>query len=666
MTETDPYPPWRRLPVGAEPAPEGGVHVRVWAPARRRVRVLLEGDEDGRARVTDGRTGLRTVELAPSPDGFHAGLVAEAGAGTRYRFLLDDDERPYPDPASRWQPEGPHGPSCVVDPSAFRWTDDGWPGVGRHGQVIYELHVGTFTRQGTWAAAARQLDALADVGITTLELLPVAEFPGRFGWGYDGVDLFAPTRLYGTPDDFRAFVDRAHRTGLGVILDVVYNHLGPSGNYLSQFSPHYFTTAHETDWGAAINFDGEQSGPVRDFFVANAGYWIAEFHLDGLRLDATQNIYDDSRPHILTEIGERVRRAAGRRATIVVNENEPQHADLVRPVEEGGFGLDMMWNDDWHHSAMIALTGRSEAYYSPHRGTAQEFVSAAKYGYLYQGQVYFWQRGRRGTPAWGLTPAQFVNFVQNHDQVANSAFGRRAHQLTSPPRWRALTALLLLGPQTPMLFQGQEFAASAPFLYFADHEPELAELVARGRREFLTQFPSIAMPEIQALLAPPHDPATFERCKLDHGERERHHEVVALHRDLLRLRREDPCFAAQRTGGVDGAVLGEGAFVLRFFGEEGDDRLLVVNLGRQLHLPSAPEPLLAPPEARHWAMRWSSEDPRYGGQGTPPIDTNEAGWQLPAETTVALAPVPAPPEERRGPADRRLRHERRAVPIPFG
>jgi len=645
----------RRLPVGAEVV-RGGVHFRVWAPERRRVRVRLE-DEAGAA--------LEEHALACEPGGYHAVLVAGVDDGARYRLLLDDDSQPYPDPASRRQPDGPHGASMVVDPSRYRWRDAGWPGPTRGGQVLYELHVGTFTREGTWRAAARQLAELAALGVTIVEMMPVAEFPGRFGWGYDGVDLFAPTRLYGTPDDLRSFVDEAHQVGLGVILDVVYNHFGPDGNYLSKFSAHYTSTRHTTEWGDPLNFDGEHCAAVREFVVANAGYWIDEFHLDGLRIDATQAVHDDSPTHVLAEIGHRVREAARGRGTVLVGENEPQHARLVRPVAEGGLGLDMLWNDDWHHSAVVALTGRDEAYYSPHKGAPQEFVSAAKYGFLYQGQTYFWQRRRRGTPTVGLEPSQFVTFIENHDQLANSTLGRRCHELASPGRFRAVTALLLLGPQTPMLFQGQEFAAASPFFYFADHGPELAGKVAEGRRQFLMQFASTATPEVRPLLPEPHDPATFERCKLDFADRARHAATYALHRDLLRLRREDVCFARQEPGYVDGAVLGDAAFVLRFFGDAGDDRLLVVNLGRQLHLPSAPEPLLAPPLGMRWRAIFSTEDPRYGGLGTPPLDTTEAGWQLPAESAVALAPEPAPPDDQRRGADRRAPIDRRAHPTAF-
>jgi maltooligosyltrehalose trehalohydrolase len=619
----------RRLPVGAEVQPGGGVHFRVWAPSRDHVEIVVEGGPAGRLELEAG--------------GYFSGFFPEAAAGTHYRFRLDGEDRLYPDPASRFQPGGPHGPSEVVDPGAFAWTDADWRGASLPGQVLYELHVGTFTPEGTWAAAARQIPELAACGITCVEVMPVADFPGAFGWGYDGVNLFAPTRLYGTPDDFRHFVNESHRHGVAVILDVVYNHLGPDGNFLKPFAPAYFTDKYKTEWGEAINFDGPDSGPVREYFTANAGYWIDEFHLDGLRLDATQAIFDvtpgPSR-HVLTDVGRRVREAARGRATIVVTENEPQLPKLVRPVEQGGNGLDGLWNDDFHHSAMVALTGRNEAYYMDYLGTPQEFISAAKFGYLYQGQWYSWQEKRRGRLGLDLPPAAFVTFIQNHDQVANSGRGQRAHQLTSPGRYRAMTALLLLAPGTPMLFMGQEFAASAPFLYFADHTPELAELVRAGRAEFLEQFRTVADPRMREVLAPPHDRRTFEQCKLDFAERETHASQYQLTKDLLKLRREDPAFRAQQPRGVDGAVLGEQAFVLRFFRDEGLDRLLVVNFGRDLHLLSCPEPLLAPPEGMRWRVVLSTEDPDYGGCGTPAADTDTEGWRVLGEAAVVLAPEP--------------------------
>jgi maltooligosyltrehalose trehalohydrolase len=321
-----------------------------------------------------------------------------------------------------------------------------------------------------------------------------------------------------------------------------------------------------------------------------------------------------------------------------VAENEPQHVKLVQPTEQGGYGLDAVWNDDLHHSAMVVLSGSNEAYYTDYLGTPQEFISAMKWGYLYQGQWYTWQQQRRGTPTFGLKPATFVTFIQNHDQIANSARGLRCHALSSPGRYRAMTALLLLGPGTPMLFQGQEFAASSPFFFFADHHEDLASLIREGRREFMSQFPTVALPEVQALLPDPANLATFVRSKLDLSERRRHAEAYALHRDLLRLRREDAVFSRQRIGGVDGAVLGHEAFVLRFFGECGDDRLLLVNFGPNLHLHAVPEPLLAPPLGMEWHILWSSEHPRYGGCGTAPLDTAEH-WQLPGHAAVVLAPV---------------------------
>jgi maltooligosyltrehalose trehalohydrolase len=605
----------------------GLTHIRVWAPSARRVQVVSAGT---------------ATPLDAEADGYHSGVI-KAALGNRYQFKLDDEERLYPDPASRFQPEGPHGPSEIVDPHTFRWTDHAWTGAAIDGQVAYEMHVGTFTRAGTFAAAAEELHELAHAGITLVEVMPVAEFEGRFGWGYDGVDLFAPTHLYGTPDDFRRFVDTAHGCGIAVILDVVYNHFGPVGNYLRAFSPAYFTDRYENEWGDAINFDGPDSGPVREFFIANAGYWIDEFHLDGLRLDATQQIFDASPAHILVAVGARARQAAGERSIVVIAENEPEDTRLVRAVAEGGYGLDAVWNDDFHHSAMVALTGRAEAYYTDTRGEPQELISAAKYGYLFQGQQYEWQRKPRGTPAWGVAPPAFVTFLQNHDQVANSARGLRGHQMTSPARWRAMTALFLLMPGTPMLFQGQEFAASSPFLYFADFDEDLAAAVRQGRGEFLKQFPSIVDLERRGELDDPSDPATFERCRLDFSERETHRDAYALHIDLLRLRREDTAFCLQQAGGVDGAVIGPAALALRFFTPgHVDDRVVIVNLGSGITRGSFAEPLLAPPPGTDWTLRWSSEDPAYGGDGTP--DTWPDGWWvIPGESTLVLSPGPKRP-----------------------
>jgi maltooligosyltrehalose trehalohydrolase len=617
----------RRVPVGAEVTQAGGVHFRVWAPNRKKVEVAF-ADRDA-------------IEMSPEPGGYYSVHVPWAAAGTLYKYRLDG-EASCPDPASRYQPEGPHHYSQVVDPATYLWRDQNWRGVTIEGQVIYELHIGTFTRAGTWSSALPELPDLAKLGVTVLEVMPVSEFPGNFGWGYDGVHPFAPTRLYGTPDDFRRFVDESHLLGMGVILDVVYNHLGPDGNYLPLLSPHYFTAKHDTDWGDAINFDGDESGPVREFFVANAGYWIDEFHLDGLRLDATQNIYDESECHILAAITREVREKAAPRSTILVGENEPQEAKLIRPADRGGYGMDALWNDDLHHSAMVRLTGHNEAYYSDYLGNPQEFISAAKYGFLFQGQWYKWQHQRRGTPALRDRAAAFVSFIQNHDQVANTSRGLRAHMLAAPGVYRAMTALLLLGPWTPMLFQGQEFASSSPFLFFADFSEELAQAVRAGRRRFLGQFRSLALREMWDVFHNPCSISTFEQCKLDHSERSRNHRVYELHQDLLNLRRTENAFRAQNKKAVDGAVLSPDAFVLRFFGDgedERDERLLLVNFGLNLHLSPAPEPLLAPPERHEWDVQWSTEDPRYGGDGTPQLDTVE-NWRIPGQAAVVLKPMP--------------------------
>jgi maltooligosyltrehalose trehalohydrolase len=627
------------LPIGAEVLREGGVDFRVWAPRTKRVKVQLFSS-------ATSNTAVAQWALAPEAGGYFSGHCPQAAPGMCYKFQIDSGE--FPDPASRFQPQGPHGPSQIIDPSAYPWRDRNWSGVTRSGLVIYEMHIGTLTPEGTFRSATERLPELARLGVTLLEIMPVADFAGRFGWGYDGVNLFAPTRLYGSPDEFRAFVDQAHALGLGVILDVVYNHLGPDGNYLKEFSLDYFTDRYANEWGEAINFDGENSGPVREYFISNARYWIEEFHLDGLRLDATQQIFDASPENILTAINHAVRCAAGGRSTFIVAENEPQHTRLIRAVEQGGCGLDALWNDDFHHSAWVALTGRVEAYYTDYRGTPQEFISTAKWNQLYQGQWYSWQKQRRGSPALDLHPNQFVTFLENHDQVANSLRGLRLHQMTNPGRLRAMTALLLLGPATPMLFQGQEFGSRAPFLYFADHQPALAKLVAAGRRQFLHQFRSLACPECDAHLADPAAESTFEQCKLRWQECDTHSGLYPLHADLLRLRREDPVFSKPRRGGVDGAVLGPQTFLLRYFAEAeqgAEDRLLMVNLGPDLHLDPAPEPFLAPPLNHVWRLHWSSEAPVYGGCGTPPVES-ELNWRIPGHAAVVLVPtpsIPAPP-----------------------
>jgi maltooligosyltrehalose trehalohydrolase len=619
MTKTE-----RRYPIGAELI-DGQAHFRVWAPKAKRLEVVIEGK--GHA-------------LDREASGYFSGAV-KTGAGTLYRFRLDGAENFYPDPASRFQPEGPHGPSCVVDASTFQWKDTAWAGTKLAGQIMYEVHIGTFTPEGTWRAAAEKLPLLKQDGITLVEMMPIADFPGEFGWGYDGVNMFAPCHLYGSPDDLRFFIDRAHAIGLAVILDVVYNHFGPDGNYLGVFSDDYINRERPNEWGDCINFDGRNSGPVREFFITNGAYWVDEFHFDGFRFDATQSIHDESDEYIVGAVGRAARKAAGERSILLIAENEPQETKLIRPRSEGGDDLDALWNDDWHHTALVAVTGNREAYFTDYLGTPQEFISAAKYGYLFQGQPYVWQEAPRGYPALGARPEAFVSFIENHDQVSNTAFGERVRFLTSPGRYRALTALLLLGPWTPLLFQGEEFGASTPFQFFTDvGDDNLKEAIREGRYEFLAQFPSVAAPDVQARLPVPSDRSTFERCKLDWADREKYPQLYELHRDLIRLRQTDPRFRDLIPKGVDGAVLGRRSFVLRYFAEQPENaRLLVVNFGTQGAFSPAPEPLLAPPENHEWQLMWTSEAPQYGGIGMSAV-ASEQGWRIFAESAVALQAVP--------------------------
>jgi maltooligosyltrehalose trehalohydrolase len=622
----------RRYPIGAELIDPSQVHFRVWAPKAQNLDLVLE---DSLAK-----SAKRILQpLHPEKDGYFSGS-ASTSVGALYRFRINGDTNLYPDPASRFQPDGPHGSSCIVDPTKFRWTDANWPGMKLKGQIIYEIHIGTFTKEGTWRAAAKQLAELARIGITVIEMMPVADFPGKFGWGYDGVNLFAPTHLYGMPDDLRAFVNQAHSLGLAVILDVVYNHFGPDGNYLGIFSDDYLVRETENEWGDTINFDRPNSGPVREFFITNACYWIKEFHFDGFRFDALHAVHDQSKEYIIGVVGRAAREAAGTRSIILIAENDLQEGKMVRPRREDGDDLDGMWNDDFHHGAVVALTGRQEAYYSDYLGAPQEFISAAKYGFLYQGEALSWRKALRGSPTFGLAPEVFVCFIENHDQIANTGRGERLRFQAPPGRYRAMTALLLLGPWTPLLFQGQEFGASSPFMFFADvGDAPVRDAIRKGRAEWLAPFLSITQEEAWRRLPAPDDPDVFARCKLDFAERAKHRTIYDLHIDLLKLRREDSRFSQQILGGVDGAAVSPASFVLRYFSKQNDDRLLIINFGDSKTLKPAAEPLLAPPLACRWQTLWTSESPLYGGTGAVAIASEEQ-WVLPAETTVALRPVP--------------------------
>lgn len=614
----------RGLDVGARVC-GGTTTFRVWAPRAESVGVVTELGQQ-----------TRRFEMVPEVDG-HFTVTAPAAPGTRYRYQIDHG-RLLPDPASRFQPEGPHGPSEVVDPARFEWTDAAWTGPQPEDMVVYELHIGTFTKEGTWRAATARLPDLRALGVTVLEVMPIADFAGQFGWGYDGVSFFAPCRLYGTPDDARRFVNRAHELGLSVILDVVYNHAGPDGCWFESFAPEYFSS-EKNDWGRAFNFDGPDAGPVRAFFEQNARYWIDEFHFDGLRLDATQNLVDNSSTHIIQSVTEAARTAAPTRRIWIVAENEPQDTRLVRPTHEGGFGIDALWNDDFHHSARVAATGMREAYYTDYLGAPGEFVAAAMRGFLYQGQWYGWQSRLRGTSTSGLPPRTFVAFLENHDQVANTADGARLHTLTPPGLWRALTATLLLGPWVPMLFQGQEHNSRSPFLYFADHSGDLAASVSAGRTEFLRQFPSIHRALLEGgVLDSPDDPSTFARSVVDGDELTLdQRQALALHTSLLELRRSDAVIGHAGLLGVDAAVLGPDTWLMRYRTPPGasGSRLLVVNLGAQLEMAAVPEPLLAPPAPIGWRVIWHSEDSRFGGSGVAALQHSEA-WVIPGRSAWLL------------------------------
>ena len=469
-------PSTRRYVHGAETCGDGA-SFRVWAERAGSVELVLG----------DGRE----IALAPEAGGWFSANVPAVGPGAPYAFRLDGGE-PLADPASRAQVSGPDSWSVLVDPTAYRWKHRDWQGIPAHGQVLYEIHVGTFTKRGTWAAAAERLPHLAALGVTVMEMMPIADFRGRFGWGYDGALSYAPTGLYGAPDDLRAFVDAAHGHGIGVILDVVYNHFGP-GNRFAEFSDRWFTDRYENEWGDSLNFDGEGCGPVRDYVAENAAYWIDEFGFDGLRLDATQALFDASADHIIARIAREARAAAGGRRVLLVAENEPQQTRLARPTAEGGYGLDALWNDDFHHSAHVALTGRREAYYHDYRGAPQEFVSAARYGYLFQGQRYDWQNEPRGTPASRCRRRlrQLPREPRSGRQLgARPAAARAASHARLRAHDGAAPAVAADADAVP----GAGVLGSAPFHFFADQGPELDPSLAEGRAEFLVQFPGLRDP----------------------------------------------------------------------------------------------------------------------------------------------------------------------------
>lgn len=518
------------MPFGAELQPDGTVRFALWAPSVDAVSLVLED------------TGAH-APMTPTGDGWFRVTTSQAHAGSRYRFALPDGLT-VPDPASRYQPDDVHGPSEVIDPGAHVWTDAGWTGRPWHETVLYELHVGTFTEDGTFRAAIERLDDLVELGVTAIELLPVADFPGTRNWGYDGVLPFAPDAAYGRPEDLKTLVQEAHTRGLMVFLDVVYNHFGPEGNYLHAFAEAFFTDRHKTPWGAAINVDGGASAPVRSFFIENALYWLEEFHFDGLRLDAVHAILDDSPKHVLEELAERVRnRFQDRRHVHLVLENDANQARFLERHAEGDPRWHTaQWNDDLHHGLHAAATGEDGGYYADYARDSEKLGRALTQGFAFQGHPSAYRDGEtRGEPSGHLPPTAFVSFIQNHDQIGNRALGERIAQIAQPAAVRAASILYLLGPAIPMLFMGEEWASAKPFPFFCDFGEELAEAVREGRREEFAKFPEFQNPDFRDRLPDPTALETMESAKLDWDARAlpEHADWLDWYRHALSVRRSD-------------------------------------------------------------------------------------------------------------------------------
>jgi malto-oligosyltrehalose trehalohydrolase/4-alpha-glucanotransferase len=562
-------PSRHHMPFGAELQADGRVRFRLWAPPHPQIR--LEFDD-------------ATLPMQPDGEGWHEIVTDRARAGTRYRFLLPDGLK-VPDPASRWQPADVHGPSEVVDPTAYRWEDAGWRGRAWAEAVVYELHVGAFTPEGTFRPAIAKLDHLAALGVTAVELMPVGDFPGRRNWGYDGVLPYAPDSSYGRPEDLKALVDAAHARGLMVLLDVVYNHFGPEGAYIHPIAPQTFTDRHKTPWGAAVNFDGPHSPPVREFVIHNALYWIEEFHLDGLRLDAVHAILDDSPRHLLEELAERVRAAAAGRHVHLVLENEENNSRrLARGTNGEPRWYTAQWNDDVHHVLHVAASGETTGYYADYHGDTEKLGRALAQGFAFQGELMPYRGRERGMPSAGLPPTAFVSFIQNHDQVGNRAFGDRVADFAPAAAVRAIAAVYLLLPQIPMLFMGEEWAAAQPFAFFCDFGPELADAVRQGRRDEFARFPEFQDPAMRERIPDPMAEATFAAAKLDWDDLARAPYAGWLdwYRRVLAARHAEivPLLAAIGAGGRY-QVVDDGAVVVRWAIGDGGTLVLMANLSAE-------------------------------------------------------------------------------------
>lgn len=595
---------------GAVVAADGGsTTFRAWAPERREVELVLYELRDGAPRER------RALKAARREGGWHELSAEGVGPGALYAFRLDG-EGPFPDPASRFQPFGVHGPSEVFDPRRLRFLRD-FPGRSLSAlTAIEEIHVGAATAEGTFASLARALDVVVAPGVSAIELMPIADFPGGRGWGYDGVSLCAPARCYGRPEALAALIDAAHARGLAVLLDVVLNHLGPSGNYLGAFSPHYFTARHVTPWGDAFDWEGPRSANVRALARQCVRQWIADYRFDGIRLDATHAIFDASSPSILAELGEAARGAAPDRAVLVIAEDGRNLSRLARPRELGGEGLDGVWSDDFHHATRRLLSGDDEGYFRDFAGTTEELATIVRRGWLYEGQRSAHHGGPRGTPATELPPEAIVIALQNHDQIGNRARGERLHHEIAAPGVRAATALLLATPYTPLLFMGQDFGASAPFPYFTDHEPALGAAVTEGRRREFASFRAFADERRRAAIPDPQAADTFERAKLGLAEIARMPGagLRALHVELLRLRHDAPAMQARGRDALDVACT-DALIAIRRRTAAASSAWLLFVIALERGGAIALEGPLAPPPGARWRVWLDTEEERFGGPG---------------------------------------------------
>jgi malto-oligosyltrehalose trehalohydrolase len=560
--------------------------------------------------------------MTPLSGGWHEVITQSARAGTRYQFLLPSGMR-VPDPASRYQPEDVHGPSEIVDASAWSRTDGAWRGRPWREAVLYELHIGAFTVEGTFQSAARELDRLKELGITALEIMPIGDFPGKRNWGYDGVLPYAPDSSYGRPEDFRAFVEAAHARQIMVILDVVYNHFGPEGNYLHLYAPGFFTKRHKTPWGAAINFDGPESRPVREFFIHNALYWLHDFHVDGLRLDAVHAIRDDSPKHILDELAARVHACFPNRHIHLILENEENQSRLLRRDPAGRPELyAAQWNDDVHHVLHTAVTAEAQGYYSEYLGDTDKLGRTLAEGFAFQGQIMHYRGSQRGEPSIHLPPEAFIAFLQNHDQIGNRAFGGRITTLAPPEAIRAAGAIYLLLPQIPMLFMGEEWGARSPFPFFCDFGPELAGKVRQGRRREFAKFPEFQNPAKREHIPDPQAESTFASAKLWNRVAEED-DWLDWYRRLLDCRKSNLSLLGKIEQGGRYEKLGQEAVVVRWDIDPSQVLVLAANLA-STECAGFPEPPELPiwvegtvdrDRFAPWTVAWWTEKRRNRRQG---------------------------------------------------